>query len=115
EQDDGERLAAHLLGELATLVVADVAGGRAEQPRDRVLLRELGHVELDERVLVPEQELGERLGQLGLTDTRGAGEDERATGSLRVLEAGPRTADRLRQRLDRGLLEIGRAARREGV
>ena len=38
EQDDGERLAAHLLGELAALLVADVAGRGAEQPRDRVLL-----------------------------------------------------------------------------
>ena len=38
EQHDGERLAAHLLGELAALLVADVAGRRAEQPRHRVLL-----------------------------------------------------------------------------
>ena len=38
EEHDGERLAAHLLGELAALLVADVAGRRAEQPRDGVLL-----------------------------------------------------------------------------
>src|SRR5690606_13880742 len=82
----------------------DVAGGRAEQPRDGVLLGELAHVQLDERVLVPEQELRQRLGQLGLPDARGAGEDERATGTLRVLQTGPCAADRLRQRLDRGLL-----------
>ncbi|GHS89420.1 hypothetical protein AGMMS50218_15670 [Actinomycetota bacterium] len=69
-----------------------------------MLLRELRHVELDQRVLVPEQELGERLGQLGLPDARGAGEDERATGTLRVLEPGARAADRLGQRLDGRLL-----------
>ena len=87
EQHHRERLAAHLLGELAALLVADVAGRRAEQPRDGVLLGELAHVELDERVLVAEQELGERLGQLGLTDAGRAGEDERAAGTLRVLQA----------------------------
>ena len=100
EQDDGERLAAHLLGELAALFEADVAGRRTEQSRHRVLLAVLGHVEADERVLVAEQELGERLGELGLSDARGAGEDERATGTLGVLEAGTRAADRLRQHLD---------------
>ena len=70
EQHDRERLAAHLLGELAALFVADVARRRAEQPRHRVLLGELAHVELDQRVLVAEQELGQRLGQPGLPDAR---------------------------------------------
>src|SRR5690606_39481850 len=81
-------------------LVAHVAGGRAEEAGDRVLLAELRHVEGDQRVLVTEEELGERLGQLGLTDTGRAGEDERTTGALRVLQTGARTADRLRQRLD---------------
>src|SRR5690606_15998194 len=45
-------------------------------------------------------ELGERLGQLCLADAGGAGEGERAAGPLRVLEAGARAADRLRERLD---------------
>ena len=100
EQDHGEGPAAHLLGELATLVVADVAGRSAEEPRDRVLLGELGHVELDEGVLVVEQELRQGLGQLGLSDAGGAGEDEGATGALGVLQAGTGAADRLRQGLD---------------
>jgi hypothetical protein len=59
-----------------------------------VLLAELAHVERDQRALVVEQELGERLGELGLSDARGAGEDERAAGTLRVLEAGALTTDR---------------------
>ena len=80
EEHHGERLAAHRLGELAALVVADVAGRRADQAADRVLLHVLGHVELDEGALVAEQELGERLGELGLPDARGAEEDERADG-----------------------------------
>ena len=62
EQDDRVRLAANQLGELAALVEADVAGRRADQARDRVLLHVLGHVERDERVLAAEQERRERLG-----------------------------------------------------
>ena len=96
EQHHAERLAPHLLGQLAALVVADVAGRRTDEPRHGVAVVELGHVELDQRVVVAEQELGQRLGQLGLTDTGRAGEDERATGTLRVLEAGPGAPDRLR-------------------
>src|SRR5690625_3248877 len=101
EQHDGERLAAHLLGQFATLVVADVSGRGTEQARNGVLLTELGHVELDERFLVPEQELGQGLRQLGLTNTGRAGEDERTAGALRVLQAGTGAANSLRNGLDR--------------
>lgn len=69
-----------------------------------MLLTELRHVEGDQRILVTEEEFGERLGELGLTDTGRAGEDERATGPLRVLQTGSRTADRLREGLDGVLL-----------
>ena len=47
---------------------------------------ELRHVEGDERVLATKEELGERLGELGLADTGGSEEDKRATGTARVLE-----------------------------
>src|ERR671922_198128 len=60
EQDDRVRLAAHGLGQLAALVVADVARGRADEPGHGVLLHVLRHVDLDHRVLVAEQELRER-------------------------------------------------------
>src|ERR1035441_551956 len=75
-------------------------GGGAEQPRHRVLLHVLAHVELDQRVLVTEQEVGERLGQLRLAHPGRAGEDERAPGPLRVLQPGPGAPDGLRQRRD---------------
>ncbi len=87
EQDHAERLAPHLLGELAALLVADVARRGAEQPRGGEAVVELAHVDLDERVVVAEQEVGQRLGQLGLTDTGRAGEDERAGRTLGVLQA----------------------------
>ena len=76
EEHNGERLTADFLGQLAPLLIADVAGRRTKQPRDRVLLAVLAHVELNQRVLVAEEELRQRLGQLGLTDAGGTGEDE---------------------------------------
>jgi hypothetical protein len=68
KQEHRVRLAAHGLGQLAALVVADVTRGRADQTGDRVLLHVLGHVDADHRLLVAEQELGERAGELGLAD-----------------------------------------------
>ena len=66
-------LAAHGLGELAALVVADVARRRADEPGHGVLLHVLRHVHLDHRVLVAEQELRERPREPGLPDARGRG------------------------------------------
>src|SRR5918994_1919559 len=104
EQEHAVRLAPHGLGELAALVVPDVAGRRADEPGHGVLLHVLRHVDADHRLLVAEQELGERPRELGLPDAGGAEEDERAGGALRVLQAGPRAADGLRDRLDGGVL-----------
>ena len=104
EQDHAERLAPHLLGELAPLLVADVPRRGTEQPRGGEAVVELAHVDLDERVLVAEQELSERLGQLGLTDAGRAGEDERARRAPRILQPGTGAPDRLGDRLDGVLL-----------
>src|SRR5215207_3044580 len=104
EQHHAERLPAHLLGELAALLVTDITRRRTEQPRCGVLLGVLTHVELDQRVLVAEQELGQRLGQLGLADAGRSGEDERSARPLRVLQAGASTTDRTGERPDRVML-----------
>src|SRR3954469_5727653 len=89
---------------LAPLVVSDVARRRADEPRHGVLLHVLRHVDAHHRVLVAEQELGERARQLGLTHARRAQEDERAGRPLRVLQARARAPDRLRDDLDRLVL-----------
>jgi hypothetical protein len=68
EEHDGIRLAAHGLGELAALLVADVARRRADEAGDGELLHVFGHVDLDDRVLVAEHLRGELLGELGLAD-----------------------------------------------
>src|SRR2546425_1420706 len=87
EQEHGVRLAPNRFGELPAFVVADIAGRRADEPGHGVLLHVLRHVDLDHRVLVAEQELGERARELGLADAGRAEEDERAGRPLRILDA----------------------------
>ena len=60
-----------------------------------MLLHVLGHVEGDQGFVVAEQEVAERLGQLGLADAGWAEEDERPAGALGILEAGPGPTDAL--------------------
>ena len=88
EEHDGVRPAAHRLGELAALFVSDVARRRADQPRDGVLLHVLGHVDAHHRVLVVEQEFGERARRLRLSDAGRSEEDERADRPIRILQTG---------------------------
>src|SRR6185369_15319403 len=51
------------------------------------------HVETDEAALAAEQESRQAAGHLGLAHPRRAQEDERADGTVWVLEARPRPAD----------------------
>ncbi len=92
KDDDRVRAAADRLGQLTGVFVTHVAGRRTHQTRRRVTLHELGHVELHQCVLAAEQELGQRLGQLGLAHAGGAEENERADGPLGVFEARPAAA-----------------------
>ena len=96
--------AAHGFGQRAAFLVADVARRRADQAGDGVLLHVFGHVDADHRVLVVEQELGQRLGQLGLADAGRAEEHERADRPVGVLQAGARAAHGGRHGLHRLVL-----------
>ena len=104
EQHDGVRTAAHRLGQLAGLLVADVAGRRADHARHRVLLLVLRHVDAHHRLLVVEQELGERARQLGLADAGRTEEEEAAERTVGILQSGARAADGIRDRVDRLVL-----------
>ena len=68
EEDHLVGPAAYRLGQRATLVIADIAGGCADQAGDRVLLHVFRHVDADHRGLVVEQELGQGARQLRLAD-----------------------------------------------
>ena len=104
EQDHRVRAPAHGLGQLTALLVADVAGRGADEPRDGELLAVLAHVDAHHGLLVVEQELGERLRELGLADAGRAEEQERTGRPVGVGDAGARAAHRIRHRLDGRLL-----------
>ena len=104
EEDDRVGPPPHGLGELSTLLVADVAGRGADEARDGVPLLVLGHVEAHHRPLVVEHELGERAGELRLADAGRPEEDERADRPVGILEAGAGPAQRVRNRLHRLVL-----------
>jgi hypothetical protein len=87
EQHDLVGPTPHGFGQRTAFVITDIAGRRADQPRDRVLLHELGHVEADHRGLVVEQVSGERFCEFGLADAGRAQEHERAGRPVRVLQA----------------------------
>ena len=87
------RPAADGFGQPAALFVADVAGRRADQAGHGVLLHELAHVDADHRVLIVEEELGQRLAQLGLADAGGAEEQEEPIGRLGSPRPGAVAAD----------------------
>ena len=93
EEHDGVGLAADLLGQLAALLVADVARGRADEAGDGELLHVLRHVDLDDRVGLAEHPLGEGAGEERLADAGGPEEEEGADGAARVLEVGAGAAE----------------------
>ncbi len=104
EKDHRVRPAPDRFRQLAAFVVADIPGRRPHQPRRRVPLHELRHVQLDQRVLGVEQVLREGTRQLGLSDSSGAKEDERPDRPARILQPCARPPHRLRDGDDRVVL-----------
>ena len=78
EQNDAVRAPAHRLGQAPALAIADIAGRRALERRDRVRLLELGHVDRDDVLLAAVERLGERERRLGLADAGRAAQHEDA-------------------------------------
>ena len=100
EQHDRVRMAAHLFGQLAALVIADIARRRTDHAGDRMLFHVFRHIDADHGVLVAEHGFRERLGQLGFAHAGRAEEQERADRTLGVAQADTAAADRLGDRSD---------------
>jgi hypothetical protein len=64
----------------------------------------LAHVDADHGALVVEEEVGQRLRQLGLADAGGAQEEEGSGGPIGVGDAGAAATDRVADRADGRLL-----------
>src|SRR3546814_9647906 len=69
EQHDAEGPLADRIGQFAANIIADIAGRRADQALVSMLRAKLGHVEPDIGAFITEQQLGNALGKLGLSDT----------------------------------------------
>ena len=76
EQNDRIRLAAHLFGELARLIIADIAGRRTDDAGNAVLFHKFGHIKADECFRCIEQLVSQLLDQLCLPPARGAHKDK---------------------------------------
>ena len=94
EQQHAVRVLVDAVGQQAALVEADIARRRADQPRDRVLLHVLRHVEAQE---LDAHELGELLRDFGLADAGRAREQIAADRLLRLAQTRARQLDRRRQ------------------
>src|SRR5579875_265132 len=92
KEDDAVRAAAHSLGKLTGLIVADVARRGADQPRCLVAFHEFGHVELDEYVFVSKESLRQRPRQFGFAYACGADKDEGANRSPTITDVRARAA-----------------------
>ena len=99
-KDHAVRPAAHRLGQVAALLVTDITRRGTDQAGHGVLLHELRHVDTHHRLFGVEQELGERLAQLGLAHAGRAEEQERAVRPVGVRKTGARTPDRIRHGTD---------------
>ncbi len=91
EQNQRIRFATYGFGQVAALFVTDVAWRRTDQASHGMFLHELGHVDTHHRLFGVEQELGQRLAQLGLAHAGRAEEHERSARTIRVGKPGTRT------------------------
>ena len=98
EENHAVRPTTYRFRQLTAFVIADVAWRRTNQTADGVLLHVLGHVDAHHRLLVVEQEFGERSRQFGFTDTGRAEEDERTKRLVWIGKTRPRSPDRVRDR-----------------
>ncbi len=94
----------HGLRQLTALLIADIARRRADETGDGELLPVLAHVDAHHRLLVVEQERGERFGQLGLADAGRPQEQERTGGAVGIGDACAGASHSIRHRFHRRLL-----------
>ena len=86
EKHDGVGLAAYLLGELAGLVISDIARRRADDARYAEFFHEFGHIEPYQRLGRVEQVGCQPFHKLRFTDA-GAADEDKARGLALGLEA----------------------------
>ncbi len=76
------------LCQLTAFFIADISGRRSDQSGNGEFLHVFTHIDPDDIVFVIEQCFRKGLGQLGLADTGGTQEEERADRPVGILDAG---------------------------
>ena len=89
------RPSAHLFGELAALLVANIAWRGAKEFADGVSFAIFAHIDSQKCVFAVEEEGGQDPGQFGFADAGGPEEEEGANGPAGVFQAAARSADRI--------------------
>ena len=87
EQDHTVWMPPHLLGELASLVIAHIAGRRSDHLGYAVFLHVLRHVNADQVLLRTEYSLSDSLGKLSLSDAGRSQKKKRSGRTVRVLDS----------------------------
>ena len=104
EEDHRIRPVADGLGQLPGLLISDIARRGPDEAGDSEPLHVFGHVDPDQRLLIPEEELRQDLREVGLPHPCGAEEEEGGDRPLRVLHPSIGPPDRPGHRLHRLLL-----------
>src|SRR5947209_1704713 len=60
KQDNAIGASMYRLGQLTCLIIADIAWRSADEPGDMMALHKLGHIQLDQRVLIAKEPCGQR-------------------------------------------------------
>ena len=110
EQQHAMRVLVDRVGQQSALVEADIAGRRADQPRDRVALHVFGHVEADQ--LRRRAATASCLATSVLPTPVGPGEEVAADRLFAIAQPGASELDRRGQRADRLVLAVDDALQR---
>ena len=92
---------AHCFGQLSSLLIAHIAGRRANEPGDGVLFHIFRHVQVDHCVFAAVNLLRQGPAKLGFSHPGRAGEQQAGNGTFLIPNAGEASAHRLRHSLNR--------------
>ena len=101
QQHQAVGAAANRLGQLAALIVADIAGRRADEPGHGVLFHIFRHIQPQHGILAAINLRGQSPAQLCFSHAGGTGKQQAGDGSACVPNAGKTPADGLRHSLHR--------------
>src|SRR4051794_31163818 len=95
KEDDTVRSSPNSLAQLPALLITDIPGRSANQPRDGVLLHIFAHVDANHRVLIIEQKFRQRPRKFSFTNPGGPEKNKGADWPVWILETAARSSHRV--------------------